>query len=38
MLMSSDLERLGIDPAARGETLGVVDFVRIANFIAGDGI
>ena len=38
MLKSSDLERLAIDPAARGETLGVADFVRIANFIAGDGI
>lgn len=36
MLASSDFERLGIDPVARGETLGVADFVRIANFVAGD--
>ncbi len=33
MLASSDFEQLGIDPMARGETLGVSDFVRIANFI-----
>jgi 16S rRNA (adenine1518-N6/adenine1519-N6)-dimethyltransferase len=37
MLASSDFEQLGIDPVARGETLGVADFVRIANLIAGDG-
>ena len=36
MLASSDFDLLGIDPAARGETLGVADFVRIANLIAGD--
>jgi len=34
-LTASDFEHLGIDPVARGETLGVADFVRIANFIAG---
>ena len=26
----------GIDPAARGEVLGVADFVRLANALAGD--
>jgi 16S rRNA (adenine1518-N6/adenine1519-N6)-dimethyltransferase len=26
-----DLERAGIDPGARGETLSVADFVRLAN-------
>jgi 16S rRNA (adenine1518-N6/adenine1519-N6)-dimethyltransferase len=36
MLASSDFEQLGIDPVARGETLGVADFVRIANFVASD--
>jgi 16S rRNA (adenine1518-N6/adenine1519-N6)-dimethyltransferase len=36
MLVSSDFEQLGIDPVARGETLGVADFVRIANFVASD--
>src|SRR5258706_6277361 len=35
-LTASDFEQLGIDPVARGETLGVADFVRIANFIADD--
>jgi len=30
----SDFERLQIDPVARGETLGVADFVRIVNLIA----
>jgi 16S rRNA (adenine1518-N6/adenine1519-N6)-dimethyltransferase len=34
-LSPPDFERLGIDPNARGETLGVADFVRIANLIAG---
>ena len=34
MLVSSDFDKLGIDPVARGETLGVADFVRIANFMA----
>lgn len=36
-LSASDFERLGIDPVARGETLSVADFVRIANLIACDG-
>ena len=35
-LTMAGFEQLGIDPAARGETLGVGDFVRIANFIADD--
>jgi 16S rRNA (adenine1518-N6/adenine1519-N6)-dimethyltransferase len=35
MLSAADLEGLGIDPGARGETLGVGEFVRIANRIAG---
>jgi 16S rRNA (adenine1518-N6/adenine1519-N6)-dimethyltransferase len=35
-LGTEGFEQLGIDPAARGETLGVSDFVRIANFIADD--
>ena len=26
-----DLERAGVDPGARGETLAVIDFVRLAN-------
>ena len=34
-LAASDFERLGIDPVARGETLHVADFVRIANLITG---
>ena len=34
MLAPTDFRQLGIDPAARGETLGVADFVRIANHIA----
>jgi len=29
-----DLERVGIAPGARGETLSVVDFVRLANALA----
>ena len=33
-LTASDFDLLGIDPVARGETLGVADFVRIANLIA----
>jgi|SRR5579859_9097 len=32
-LDAPDFERLGIDPVARGETLAVADFVRIANLI-----
>jgi 16S rRNA (adenine1518-N6/adenine1519-N6)-dimethyltransferase len=35
ILSAPDFERLGIDPNARGETLAVADFVRIANFVAG---
>ena len=30
------LSNAGIDPAARGEVLGVADFVRLANALAGD--
>ncbi|MBC8008381.1 MAG: 16S rRNA (adenine(1518)-N(6)/adenine(1519)-N(6))-dimethyltransferase RsmA [Prolixibacteraceae bacterium] len=37
-LTASDFEQLGIDPVARGETLGVADFVRIANLIAAVAI
>ena len=33
-LTAAGFEQLGIDPAARGETLTVDEFVRIANFIA----
>ncbi len=33
-LEAKELERLGIDPGARGETLGVPQFVSIANFLA----
>jgi 16S rRNA (adenine1518-N6/adenine1519-N6)-dimethyltransferase len=31
----ADLVALGVDPAARGETLAVADFVRIANALGG---
>jgi 16S rRNA (adenine1518-N6/adenine1519-N6)-dimethyltransferase len=31
LLGSSEIEQLGIDPGARGETLGVAEFVRISN-------
>ena len=31
------IERAGIDPGARGETLGVADYVRLANLVAGSG-
>ena len=34
LLSTDDLDRLGIDPGARGETLGVADFVRVANLVA----
>ncbi len=37
MLAPSAFEELGIDPVARGETLAVADFVRIANHIADGG-
>jgi 16S rRNA (adenine1518-N6/adenine1519-N6)-dimethyltransferase len=30
----NELERAGIDPGARGETLSVADFVRLANALA----
>lgn len=33
----ADLVALGIDPGARGETLGVAAFVAIANFLADRG-
>ena len=33
-LDASDFDRLDLDPTARGETLSVADFVRIANLIA----
>jgi 16S rRNA (adenine1518-N6/adenine1519-N6)-dimethyltransferase len=32
---ASALEAAGIDPSARGETLAVADFVRLANALAG---
>ena len=32
---AATLEAAGIDPGARGETLAVVDFVRLANRLAG---
>jgi 16S rRNA (adenine1518-N6/adenine1519-N6)-dimethyltransferase len=35
LLEAGELEKLGIEPGARGETLGVPEFVRIANFLAG---
>jgi 16S rRNA (adenine1518-N6/adenine1519-N6)-dimethyltransferase len=31
----ADLEAVGIDPSARGETLAIGDFVRLANRLAG---
>jgi len=34
LLSPMDFESLGIDPGARGETLGVADFVRLANLVA----
>ena len=33
----AELAAVGIDPGARGETLDVGAFVRIANYIAGRG-
>ncbi len=33
LLEAGELEQLGIEPGARGETLGVADFVRIANYL-----
>jgi 16S rRNA (adenine1518-N6/adenine1519-N6)-dimethyltransferase len=35
LLSPIDFESLGIDPGVRGETLGVADFVRLANLVAG---
>jgi 16S rRNA (adenine1518-N6/adenine1519-N6)-dimethyltransferase len=35
---AATLETAGIDPRARGETLGVGDFVRLANHLAGAGV
>ncbi len=32
------LARAGIDPAARGETLAVADFVRLANTLAATAV
>jgi 16S rRNA (adenine1518-N6/adenine1519-N6)-dimethyltransferase len=37
LLEAGELERLGIEPGARGETLGVPEFVRIANYLATRG-
>jgi 16S rRNA (adenine1518-N6/adenine1519-N6)-dimethyltransferase len=34
LVEAGELEQLGIEPGARGETLGVPEFVRIANFLA----
>ncbi|HVY05769.1 MAG TPA: 16S rRNA (adenine(1518)-N(6)/adenine(1519)-N(6))-dimethyltransferase RsmA [Burkholderiales bacterium] len=36
-ISAQEFEGLGIDSSARGETLGVADFVRIANHIAARG-
>jgi 16S rRNA (adenine1518-N6/adenine1519-N6)-dimethyltransferase len=33
LLAARELEQLGIEPGARGETLGVAEFVRIANYL-----
>ncbi len=33
LLEGVELEQLGIEPGARGETLGVPEFVRIANYL-----
>lgn len=37
LLEAGELEQLGIEPGARGETLGVPEFVRIANYLATRG-
>ena len=34
LLDAGELEQLGIEPGVRGETLGVPEFVRIANYLA----
>jgi 16S rRNA (adenine1518-N6/adenine1519-N6)-dimethyltransferase len=34
-LSEADLTRLGIDPQARAENLGVEEFARIANWLSG---
>ena len=33
LLVARELEQLGIEPGARAETLGVAEFVRIANYL-----
>jgi len=33
LLDAGELEQLGIEPGVRGETLGVPEFVRIANYL-----
>jgi 16S rRNA (adenine1518-N6/adenine1519-N6)-dimethyltransferase len=35
LVNENEIARLGIDPGARGETLGVAEFVKIANYISG---
>jgi len=37
IVADADFEALGIDPVARGETLSLADFVRIANYCAARG-
>jgi len=37
LLDAGELEQLGIEPGVRGETLGVPEFVRIANYLAARG-
>jgi len=37
LLDAGELEQLGIEPGVRGETLGVPEFVRIANYLATRG-
>ena len=37
MIEAGELEQLGIEPGARGETLGVPEFVRITNYLAARG-
>jgi 16S rRNA (adenine1518-N6/adenine1519-N6)-dimethyltransferase len=37
LIGGDELSALGIDPSARGETLGVGAFVRIADFLAARG-
>ncbi len=35
LVSPTEFESLGIDPGARGETLGIAEFVRLANVVAG---